>query len=116
MKQVVQSIGAILFVISSAALAPMNVESGIRQSGNGFPELAEPISILAAGEPISVDVGHAAPYVYDYNKDGLKDLIVGQFGGGKARIYLNRGTDAEPVFDGFTYLQAAGEDAATNPG
>ncbi len=116
MKRVALSGMAILFVFFSAALAPMNGEPSIGQSGNGLPELAEPLTILADGEPISVDIGHAAPYVYDYNKDGRKDLIVGQFGDGKARIYLNVGTDAEPVFDGFTYLQAAGEDAAMQPG
>lgn len=116
MKRVALSGTAILFVIYSAAMAPMCGESSIRQSGNSLPELAEPLTILAAGEPISVDIGHAAPYVYDYNKDGRKDLIVGQFGGGKARIYLNVGTDTELVFDGFTYLQAAGEDAAMQPG
>jgi WD40 repeat protein len=45
----------------------------------------------------------------DWNNDGKKDLIVGDTDG-KVRIYLNTGTDASPVFNGFTYLQAGDAD------
>ena len=51
----------------------------------------------------------------DFDKDGKKDLIVGQFGKGKARIYLNIGTDAKPVFGDWTFLQAGGQDASVPP-
>ena len=105
----------VVVIISTTALAPIGRGPDPRQSARGVPELEEPFAVLAAGEPISVDTGHASPFVYDYDRDGKKDLIVGQFNEGKARIYLNIGTDAEPVFDGFTWLQAAGEDAAMQP-
>jgi hypothetical protein len=74
--------------------------------------LAAPVLVLDGKEPIDVDVGHATPYVVDWDGDGKKDLLVGQFGDGKLRIYLNKGTDAQPKFDRFTYLQAGGKAAS----
>jgi hypothetical protein len=74
--------------------------------------LAVPVLLQDGKGPIDVEVGHATPYVVDWDGDGKKDLLVGQFGDGKLRIYLNKGTDAEPKFDGFTYLQAGGKDAS----
>ena len=43
------------------------------------------------------------------NSDGKKDLIVGQFSKGAIRLYLNQGTDTEPVFNDFSFLQAGGK-------
>lgn len=43
----------------------------------------------------------------DWNEDGKKDLILGEYDG-SIRIYINTNLDEDPVFDGFTYLQAAG--------
>ena len=85
------------------------------ETRTALPRLAEPVKILAGGEPIAVAIGHAAPWVMDFDKDGRKDLVVGQFSGGKARIYLNVGTDAKPVFEDFTFLQAGGEVASVPP-
>lgn len=75
-------------------------------------ELAAPEKLLSGDEPINVEVGHATPYVIDWNDDGKKDLLVGQFGGGKLRVYLNKGEDAAPQFDGFAYVQAGDKDAS----
>jgi len=97
-------------------------------------ELGSPIRIHANGSPIDVTVGHAAPYLRDMDGDGLRDLLVGEFGDvpfdtsrlpaathkkwgdefsqGKLRIYRNIGSDTNPVFGGFTYLQAGGKDAS----
>ena len=80
------------------------------------PLLEPAVKLLADGKPFHVQIGHAAPYVYDYNEDGKKDLLVGQFGEGKCRIYLNQGTDAAPVFEDFTWLMAGDEPAKTDPG
>ncbi len=73
-------------------------------------ELEPPFKVMAGGEAIDVDVGHAAPYYTDFDGDGLKDLLVGQFGDGKLRIYANSGTRTEPRFGDFYYFQAAGAD------
>jgi hypothetical protein len=43
----------------------------------------------------------------DWNGDGKKDLLTGE-ANGTVRIYLNTGTDAAPVFSGFTFLQLDG--------
>lgn len=68
--------------------------------------------VLDNGKPISVDVGHAAPLLFDYDGDGKRDLLVGQFGQGKLRIYKNVGTDTDPKFDGYNYFNAGGKEAS----
>jgi hypothetical protein len=75
-----------------------------------------PVRILADGKPIDVEIGHAAPCVRDFDGDGVRDLLVGQFGHGKLRIYRNQGTDKAPVYGAFTFLQAGGEDATVPAG
>ncbi len=67
------------------------------------------VQIEAGGKPIDVEVGHLVPRTCDWNNDGKKDLIVGQFSNGAIRLYLNQGTDAAPVFGEFSLLQAGGK-------
>jgi hypothetical protein len=67
-------------------------------------ELAAPVKVLAAGKPINVDIGHAAPFFADIEGRGVKDLLVGQFGDGKLRIYRNVGSDREPKFETFSWF------------
>lgn len=62
-------------------------------------ELEAPVRIEAAGEAIDCEVGHAAPFVHDWNGDGVWDLLVGQMGQGRLRIFLNVGTPTEPRFE-----------------
>ena len=71
---------------------------GLTPPGAGDPaaELAPPVRIEAAGKPIDTEVGHAAPFVGDFDGDGVKDLLVGQFGEGLLRIYRNESTDERP--------------------
>ena len=85
------------------------------------------VRLLTGDKPIDVTTGHAAPYVYDFNGDGKRDLLVGEFGSGtyrgettsksslanaRLRVYLNKGSNASPRYDGFEYLQAVGENAS----
>jgi len=52
-----------------------------------------------------LDVGtYSAPLMTDWNGDGKKDLLVGQFELGRLRFYPNIGENDAPVFDGFEYL------------
>ena len=75
----------------------------------GEPMLREGIKIKAAGKPIDIKVGHLVPCVSDWNSDGKKDLIVGQFVNGAISLYLNEGTDTKPVFGDSSFLQAGGK-------
>src|SRR5947209_17563535 len=69
-------------------------------------DLAPPVRLLAGGQPINVDIGHAAPFVADLSGDGKMTLVVGQFGEGKLRLYPNVGTRSEPRFTKFEWFQA----------
>jgi hypothetical protein len=71
---------------------------GLAPPGSGDPagELAPPVRIEAAGKPIDTEVGHAAPFVGDFDGDGVNDLLVGQFGQGLLRIYRNEGSQERP--------------------
>ncbi len=57
-----------------------------------------------------IDVGYNSnPEINDWNEDGKKDLLIGvQTGTGTIRIYLNQGTDANPVFTTYDYAYCAG--------
>ena len=79
-------------------------------------DLAAPVRILAKGESIDVEVGHAAPYLLDLDGDGKRDLLVGQFGGGRLRVYPNQGSETAPRYAAWTYLQAGSEDARVPSG
>ena len=63
--------------------------------------------------PICVDAGQAAPEVADWNNDGRKDLLVGQFMDGKIALFLNQGSSARPAFKGSTFIQSGGVDITT---
>lgn len=73
------------------------------------PLFTGPEFVKDAGVPI--DVGYyGAPTVTDWNKDGAKDLILGQYDYGKIRLYLNLGPDTAPDFNGYTFFQAGDSD------
>ena len=48
----------------------------------------------------------ASPEVTDFNNDGKKDLLVGTFNAGAVHLFLNKGTDSKPVFDGSSKILA----------
>jgi hypothetical protein len=62
--------------------------------------------------------GYSVPSFVYWDGDDRKDLIVGEGSGtetARVRIYLNVGTEDEPVFSGYFYAQSDGEDL-TVPG
>lgn len=82
----------------------------------GASDLAPPVRVLAGGEPIDTEVGHAAPYFHDMDGDGLRDLLVGQMGKGLMRVYRNTGSATAPAFTTGAVFQAEGKDAAVEAG
>jgi hypothetical protein len=66
--------------------------------------------IIVQAEGIDIDVGsYSTPSFFDWNNDGLDDLIIGD-GTGKVRVYLNTGTVDTPVFSNHFFAQANGSD------
>lgn len=80
------------------------------------PKFHAPLLIQDGQNPIHLEVGYAAPTVTDWNGDGKKDLLVGQFYSAKIRLYTNLGSDADPKFEGFEYLKAGGEEIKLTSG
>jgi hypothetical protein len=77
------------------------------------PDLEEGEYILDGPVPLEVD-RHSTPTVTDWNNDGNKDLVVGQFTNGYIRLFLNQGTDANPVFNGGTLIESSGQPIKTS--
>jgi len=73
------------------------------------PAFAPYTAVYASGTMI--DVGYyGAPCVVDWDGDGLKDLILGEFSYGKIRFYHNSDSNDSPVLTSFTYIQSNGAD------
>jgi hypothetical protein len=114
-------------VISITAAGPVFAQRGAEVPADANYRFAQGQRLVAGGKPIDVTTGHASPYVYDFNGDGKRDLLVGEFGSGvfrgetttdnsvvnaRLRIYLNTGTNDLPRYGSFKYLQGGGENAS----
>lgn len=76
-------------------------------------QFAPPVRFTAGREPVKVEApGYAAPTWADVDRDGKKDLVVGQFNGGKMRVFKNLG---KGKLDAGKWLEAEG-DVAEVPG
>ncbi len=64
-------------------------------------------SLKANNIPIDVS-WYGSPYAYDWNGDGKKDLVTGQYSYGYVRFYQNLGTNNNPSFGDSSFLQASG--------
>jgi len=81
------------------------------------PVFDPPVAIEASGVPINVGTGgNASPFVVDWDGDGRQDLLLGQFSQGKVRFYANIGSNFDPEFGTFSYLQADGADISVSSG
>ena len=89
-------------VVGAISLIASTVQSG---------ELAKPYQLMAGEQPLDIGgIGYAAPFIGDFNMDGRRDLLVGQFREGKMRIFLNEGTNEEPKFsENYVWFQEGAE-------
>ena len=72
-----------------------------------------PEEFVQAGGSDIVVPGYSVPSLADWNNDLLNDLIVGEGGGygeAKVRVYLNVGTEADPCFADYFFVQSDGRD------
>jgi hypothetical protein len=71
------------------------------------PDLEPMVRILDGSSPLKLSYDTVPCYV-DWNNDGLTDLLMGEFTGGYITIFLNQGTNLNPVFDGGTKIESNG--------
>ena len=72
-------------------------------------EFADPVRLEGNGNPVRVESpGYACPCWADIDGDGKKDLLVGQFAGGKIHVFKNTGDNKLAAGD---WLQVDGKPA-----
>jgi hypothetical protein len=78
------------------------------------PDLEAGVLIENGPFPLDVDY-HSSPFAADWNNDGRKDLLCGEYYG-RVHLLINEGTDSQPVFSSSVFLLdgAAVLDAGNN--
>jgi hypothetical protein len=69
------------------------------------PQFLPAQTLQVEGVPLGTGTTYAIPCVTDWNGDGKKDLLVGYQTAGKIALYLNSGTDAQPIFTNCANLK-----------
>ena len=96
-----------LVVGEGSGTYPAKVRVYLNEGLPGAPAFSTYHYVQAAGEDIEL-VGSSClglfPRVVYWDADDRKDLLIGQ-SDGLLRLYLNVGTDDDPVFDGGRFLQ-----------
>lgn len=86
----------------------------------GAPILSQPQRIDGSMQEIRTEKhGLVYPAFFDWNGDGKKDLMLGEFETGDTgsyiKVYMNEGTDAEPAFTGkYSYAMDINGDTISN--
>jgi hypothetical protein len=90
--------------------------AGVATGEPDVPGLAAGVRLGSAGKPIDVDIGHAAPFVVDWDEDGRLDLLVGQFGEGKLRLYRSEAGASAARLAAATFVQVEGKEISVPSG
>src|ERR1035437_2930775 len=94
----------------AVALLTLIFAPGLCQVVNAQQIQFRPGELLQAASQALRVSSYAIPCVADWNGDGRKDLPVGYQTAGKIALYLNTGSDSNPVFTTSVNLQAGGVD------
>lgn len=103
-----QSTPLFLIPLAAATLGAAAIGQAVHE-GDDVPAalFSKPIRLAAAGEFVKVEApGYAAPAWTDVNGDGHKDLVVGQFNGGKMKVYHG---NAKGELAAGEWMKAGGE-------
>jgi len=100
-------------IVSNASVP----EASIPEAEPSSYEFQPAVLITAAGEKVSVEEpGYACPTLFDMDKDGSEDLIVGQFASGKMKWYRNLSSPGEiPKYAEGEWV-SSGDEPAEVPG
>ncbi len=79
------------------------------------PEIEPGVLIMSGTSPLKV-TWCSVPCVFDWNADGAKDLLVGQFDRGYIWLFINQGTDLNPVFNGCSLVESNGQPISASYG
>ena len=101
----------LMFFITTGLLLFQFGGTGLADS----PELESGVLIEDSSGPIDMDL-HFVPASVDWDEDGAKDLLVGQYTDGHINLFLNQGSDFKPVFTTSTLLESAGSPIITSFG
>ena len=105
-------VAAVFFFLAGTASADeMSFPKLLPAEVPGAPKLGEPFLVMAGDKPVLTEKhGLASPALWDWDGDGRRDLLVGEFetntppefpmgaDGSTIRVYLNVGTDSDPQF------------------
>lgn len=107
----IRPVAAFVVLLGGAALGCVVVLGG--DSATSTAEFESPVMLKGGENTVRVESpGYAAPCWADVDKDGKKDLLVGQFSEGKIQVFKNLGDGK--LAEG-KWLEAGGE-VATIPG
>jgi len=84
----------------------------VHSAGQSNDIFQAPIRLKAGDQFVDTgdNWGHSGPCLADFDDDGLRDLIVGDFSG-RFHIFRNIGSNSEPQFASGFYLKAGEEEA-----
>lgn len=85
--------------------------SGIVQAD--LPQILPGFKIKDGQADLKVNL-YAAPTAADWNNDGRKDLVIGQEINGHISLFLNQGSDLNPLFDGGSLIESSGVPITTS--